>query len=834
MTAYAAAYRLRIYGSDDVTVLATAGGTKCLLATMAGVTDANGAYLPILEQPEGKRGVLDVLLKRTDTGQITVKVMDTRLTVGGSNAARSFVQFLGDASGQEQLKGLLGVFEESRDGGATWAVWFTGRVQQVDQSEPLYFLLIFWDTSAELSTIDAFTGDPHASITYTAREQLLPFGLTAAYGPFPAAGSVGNNGQLLATSMGGIYWGGLSINPDSQRDQGNLVTTRLTGIMAGWDFNQTYNVWTFPVMDSSIPIGPANSQLWARVKHLGGAHSGSTYLYPVYALFTQDVRGDSHPSVTKIAMAAEGATGPLPAVGVSCAVVLYSATRATATTPLFISDVDPIQLWQDLLDGKFGRLDSGGVPLRTVPYNAAAFTALKTHFGTVRFIVADVANLHDWIEANLLQPLGLGYAINPAGEVVPLDLRFPAALGGLPTLSDADLSPTPPAWTTTRDTAYAWFSCTHVLEQQITYGNLLWASAANPDMPPGGILATEATYAFASLGARMLNLQTQDFKGEGLRAATGETLLGRDREGAIEAQLSGTLNDLATRFANGAYLATAEVRLPAADALSVGSWVLVTFSTLPDPATGMRGAQRLMQVIEKSPGPIYTALQLLDAGIATTASVPTMGVLAQETENEMHGVGIPVTLNASSHPVQVQGALTATSVGSAPADGDPLWQMLGKLSAAGTLYARRLPSGMRLWVRGRSEPAQGFQFPSAWATPAMAHLDTASVTAPNTLASAVTGTRVLCTWVVGDATLPVRLYLCTPIGTPTAVFDLPSGSTRYQFEGLAASTSYTWGVAHPDGLGSGSALVTANFTTATGVRTAPDAGGIAILVGITV
>jgi len=836
---YGVGYRLRLYAADDVTVLATGGGTKCLLATMAGITDGNGSYQPCLEQPEGKRGVLDVLLKRTDTGQVTVKVMDTRLTVGGSNAARWFVQFLGDASGQEQLKGLLGVIEESRDGGATWATWFTGRVQQVDQSEPLYFLLTFWDTSAELSTIDAFTGDPHVSITYVAREQLLPFGLTAVYGPFQPAAALGNGGLLLAAAGSAdtnVFMRTLILTGSSQRDPANVVVDRMSALFGAWEANRVNNNFVFPLGAGGPAFGDG-PEIWARVKHLGGAHSGSTYLYPVNVLHVQDVLGDGHGHVTEVALLgpADGATGPLPDHDVTCALVLYSGLRASDSTPLFLGDIDPIQLWQDLLDGKFGRLDGSGNPLRTVPYASAAFAALAGKFGIVRFILADTANLHDWIEANILQPLGLGYAVNPAGQIVPLDLRLPAALGGLPTLTDADLSEAAPQWTTTRDTAYAWFTCTHWTETSITFQDIQYNSAQFPSMPPGGIVATEATLDLASIGPRILNLQSQGFTGDGLRATSTELLNGRNRETAIEARISGTLNDLATRFANGAYVATAAVRLPAADALAVGSWVLVTFSTLPDPSSGTRGAQRLMQVVEKSPGAIYTNLQLLDAGIAGTANVPTLGALAQETGNEQHGVTIPVTLDGASDPVQIQGAVTATSVGSAPADGDPLWHMLGKVTTSSTLTARGLPAGTRLWVRARSEPSSGFQFPSAWATPATPHLDTTAITACNTLATAVTGVSCLVTWVNGDATLPVQLYLCTPSGgTPAPIFQLPAGSTRYVLYGLAASTTYTVAVAQPDGLGGWSAQVSANFTTGTSVLTAPDPGGIAVLVGITV
>lgn len=815
-------YRLRIYASDDVTVLTPAGGgDKCLLSTMSGVTDSNGTYKGYLEFPSGRRGKLDPLLKRVDTGEYTARVMDVRLTPGGDNALRWFVKFLGDSGGTEQLKGLIGQWDETRDGGTTWSRWFTGRIQQVENAEPLYFALTFRDTSEELSTIDCFTGDPHASVTYVAREQLLPFGLTQAYGPFQPGIALQNSGKLTGTAI----TGGIQVSDTSIRDNANIMCSR---------FVSAASLSTIEIRAENAAF-PGENGLKARIKHTSGAHSGSTYNYPVGFFVYREINGDGHGHVDHFGIDVPNiGSSPMPAVGVTVEFTLSSSNRATANTPLFIGDVDPVQMWIDMLKGWFGRLDGSGNPLRTVPYDATAFAALLGKFGVVRYIVADVSNLHDWIEANIL-PLGLGYRIDAQGQIVPLDLRLPDALAGLPTLTDADLGEAAPQWKTSRDTAYAWFATSYWTEAQVGYSQMQSDSQHFPAMPPGGVLASETPRALPAIGSRILNLQSLIFSGLGLRGSKTESLNGRSRLTAIQAQIDGILNALATRFAVGALEATVpELRVASGDAVEVGSWVLPTFTVLPDPGTGQRGVQRLMQVVEKDPGPLYTALSLIDAGKATTASVPTCGVLAQESGNTLHGVSIPITLDASSDPVRVDGALTAVGVGSAPAATDALWHQLGKLTATGTLNAHLLPSNTRLWVRARSEPSSGYQFPSAWATPATDHINTAAVTAASGLGSAVTGTRVLCTWTVGDATLPVLLYLCTPVGTPTAVLQLPAGSTRYIFENLTASTNYTFGVAHPDGLGGYSVLATANFTTSTAVRTAPAPGGIAILIGITV
>lgn len=836
MSTLTVGYRIRVYASDDVTILTPAAGAPhadpCLLSTMSGVSDSNGTYKGYLEMPSGRRGKMDPILKQTDTGEYTVRLMDVRVTPGGDNAVRWFGAFLGDIGGTEQLKGLLMQWDETREGGATWARWFTGRIHQVALVEPLYYEITFRDSSEELQTIDCFTGDPHASVTYVAREQLLPFGLTQTYGPFKPGVALANSGKLIGTATTGA---GIQLAATSLRDGANIVCSRFVSAVAFTSVESSGSLSGVPA-GAGLPNSP--NLLMARIKHTSGAHSGSTYDYPLSFFNCVQINGDGHAHLDHfgIDVPNTAATSPIPAAGVTVEFTLFSGDRATANTPMFVGDVDPVQFWMDLLKGRFGRLDDAtGDPLRTVPYDNTAFTALLGQFGTTRYIVNAVSNLHDWIEANIL-PLGLGYRIDALGQVVPVDLRLPNALAGLPTLTDADLGEQAPQWLTSRDTAYAWFGMTYWTESQVTYSAMQTSSAQFPSMPPGGVLATEYPRVLPAISDRILNLQSLTFAGLGLRGAIGETLIGRDRLSAIRAQIDGILNTLATRFAVGSYEAAApQLRVASGDAVEVGSWVLPTWTVLPDPLSNLRGAQRLMQVVGKDPGPLYTALSLVDAGKSTTASVPSVGTLAQESGNTLHGVSIPITLDAASDPVRVDGAITATSVGSAPSATDPLWHQLGKVTTSSTLNAHLLPSNMRLWVRARSEPSSGYQFPSAWAVAGTPHIDTAAVTAASSLGSAVTGTRVLCTWTVGDATLPVRVYLVTPSGgTPVIMLELPAGSTRYTFENLAASTSYTFGIAHPDGLGGTSVMATANFTTSTGTRTAPTAGGIAVLIGVTV
>jgi hypothetical protein len=258
---------------------------------------------------------------------------------------------------------------------------------------------------------------------------------------------------------------------------------------------------------------------------------------------------------------------------------------------------------------------------------------------------------------------------------------------------------------------------------------------------------------------------------------------------------------------------------------------------LPDRSTNRRGGTRLMRVTSKGQDRLHVDLELLDAGLNVAAIAPTIGTLGQEAGNTRHGITVPVTLNGSGQPVRIEYAVTATSVGSAPAASDPLWTFAQRATATGTETIRQLPSGSRVWVRIRTEPSRDtqLQLPSAWVLAATAYVDTAAIAAPSGLAiSGITGTSALATFTPADTTLPVDILLVTPSsGTPELVFTLREGATRHVLQGLTPSSSYKIHVRQPDGVGGFSAVAETTFSTTSSVPTAPGAPAVAVLVGIT-
>jgi hypothetical protein len=74
-------------------------------------------FRPYLDLPRGRQGSIDPLSKKLTQGALSIRVMDKRTTVGGSNANRWVTAFLGDANGKQRLIGCKILLEESLDGG---------------------------------------------------------------------------------------------------------------------------------------------------------------------------------------------------------------------------------------------------------------------------------------------------------------------------------------------------------------------------------------------------------------------------------------------------------------------------------------------------------------------------------------------------------------------------------------------------------------------------------------------------------------------------------------------------------------------------------------------
>jgi hypothetical protein len=192
MALYSPVYRMTVYryrswpgdATETVALTPAAGAPHSDSFKVATKTGMAG-FQPYMDLPEGRRGRLDLLIRKLDQGQLTVRLLDTRTTAGGSNLSRWVTAFTGNTSGAPQLLGLKVLIEESTDGGTGWANYFMGRISAVNLDNPLKVTLSIRDTSADLN-YEVFVGRFHTSATGAGEPYVLPPGSSIAYGTLPA------------------------------------------------------------------------------------------------------------------------------------------------------------------------------------------------------------------------------------------------------------------------------------------------------------------------------------------------------------------------------------------------------------------------------------------------------------------------------------------------------------------------------------------------------------------------------------------------------------------------------------------------------------------------
>ena len=177
MTAFTPVYRATVFASDGVTPLAPIGGAPHAddfkIATASGIS----GFQPYLDWPSGRRGRVDLLDRTADTGEVTLRSLDMRTTVGGSNLSRWVTAFFGDADGKNQIAGKPVLIEESHDGGSSWRDYFTGRVRSIATDGRLYMRLQVRDTAEDMNR-RVFASLPSTSATSVTATPLFPLGLS--------------------------------------------------------------------------------------------------------------------------------------------------------------------------------------------------------------------------------------------------------------------------------------------------------------------------------------------------------------------------------------------------------------------------------------------------------------------------------------------------------------------------------------------------------------------------------------------------------------------------------------------------------------------------------
>lgn len=817
------------------------------------VTTDPASSRPYLEVPEGRRGAIQIPERSVDSASISVRVLDRRVTGGATTVDRWVTRFSGDAKGRGRFTRLKARVREWD--GADWQDMFTGRVHSSGLSgSKLWVELQLRDLVDELST-EVFGGAPHSSITYAQPSSLLPLGLPEPWGPFRTAAGDGPTPWLRGTYRTGPV--GPTTGHWIDLDKEETVSLRSLVVKA---FHDT--IFAAAVGDNAQIAGSVHPPLiklarvrmrlvsspetvgefWLAKSVVSEQHVNKhPYLYQGSIDWFIDERGrwrtlkvGLHPVATTV----PGYMAP-PANGTAVEFYVYRYGPPTPSAPLLIDEVHVATFIKDLLAGKFGPLsehpDDGplGSPLISFPADTAALADLEADesLGSVYLPITGPADLKEFLE-KLNLGHELAYRIDEAGKYVPVDWRL-SDLGGLETLTDEDLVAGNDSVDVQegRDGAVTRVDVLH-------YHDLLTGEAFVADTEGIPDVATSVSsrqdrevVIFERYGD--LSEAKLEVDAVGLRAAiSGVLVSGQDSVGMEEVRRKARQVALGFRgpFGSGPRQYTLHCRrTSAADSCKEGDLRALDITAIPDPLTNRRGGTRLARCIERTPGSGPDLwLRFLDLGSDAVAEPPTWGAYGQNATSPRHAVDLAIAaLNAAGDPVEIEYAITETSVGARPASTSKLWRSAFRFTAAGSDVIQPLPAGLRVWLRARSDVggSADLKLPSAWVFPAGdSYVDTQALPAPTALVLAAAGASIVATWTPGDTSLFTQPVIAVSPGpaVPQRVGFLTPGSARYVFDELLPATTYVAGVRHVDGIGGVSAMVTAaQATSASTVLSAP-------------
>lgn len=831
-------YRMTVYEDDGVTVLTPRAGAphsdQFKVATAAGVT----GFQPYMLPPTGRRGRVDPLKLSADTGWLVVGLLDP--AVSSTQAERWVTAFIGDALGENQLVGKPCLVEESTDGGGSWSNFFTGRIQRPGAPGRSVFTFQLRDRSEDQNT-RIFTQNPRG-VSYANPASLLPLGLPFQYGGHPQV-------QKLPGVIRDWSFTGRGSGKRLEIDD-TLISGRDTDGIARVIVKDLKDRLVRP-SDGEPHAGPVKH---ARIHLEWGANVGQAWPARFSdALVKGTVRGSAAQPTTgdfdpvqfeedgavfflfrNIALAALDPADPdyvaLPVDGTQVDFWISGYGRPSETAPLLLDYVHPVQLWKDILDGKFGPHDDTGQPLVTIPYDASAFSALiaDTSIPQGRWSIEGPEKMNDWVEDNILLPYGLTWRVDADNQVVPVDMRMPTAIPGT-TIVEADLAEDPPVWEQDRGGALAFASAEYYIDRITPPSDVMGAGGGFPDIVPTRL---EESRLLVQVQVGRIDVTDAEFqfKASGYRAADRvlQKLFDQTQEVYVPRQLQKRLDGLRSPFGQGpATISAVFVRTANVTGCFPGDLRVLDIS-IPNAASVQRTGQRVVRCVGRQEDGPRLRLEFLDLGASLVAVTPTLGTLRLTTGSTLHDAEVDVTRNASGDDVVLEYAVTSTAVGTRPGATDAAWTFAQRVTADGFAPIGSLPSDRRIWVRGRSEGAPNqAKIPSAWVFPTPGSVDTAALSAPTGFSVSPSGCSAAAGWTNTEAAETIELLL------DGVTYDiLPPGVAQRVFEGLVTSTQYVFGVRYIDGFGGTSPLVTDTQTTSGTPDTAPDGLGVGILAGI--
>ncbi|HEX7049104.1 MAG TPA: fibronectin type III domain-containing protein [Longimicrobiales bacterium] len=814
---------------------------------------------------------IDPLTRHAETGQVRVRVLDHVVT-GLLNSERWATAFEGDALGRPQLKGCRIQIEESQDGGATWAPYWTGRIDEVSdpapsEAGPVRDLLCRDVRVEEYRTV--FTGMPHHSVTYAQPCPLWPMGLPDR-----------NVRDLTSNIIGpGLGWAGrragrLAPGHVRQDDEGrwcirrqiipqgdppqrylasaalmesSLLTESVTpddGPQAGQTVDVAAELGLYVVvLSSSNPnLTPGNVYHYRVGRVTAGRRLGPSGRREDWWLWSDDMFWIDYWGIVPLPeghpLRGDAPTGdylPYADVGPRGTNVLfyvYHTGQPTQATPLLIDRVNPLVLHRDLMRGYFGPLDpkTGEPQYPPIPFDEEAYEerisgANRWPLPEVRFLIDRPWDLQEFSEQQLYQTTHWATRINPDGKLFPVSMRtYTEALDGpisaLPEITADD------AVTTAREAGRDMISAIQVQMKAIGFQEEWLAQARLEareqgddqapvlDVPPYGLLTRDVVHVEQTSGdIAPRPVAIHEIHADGIEPPSALI------EDAVREILQPTLAQVGRtyreRFGAGAiYYDQRCVRNAKTDGIFPGDWVILNVPEPPNPASNLRGGRRLVQCVGRRDEGPHVVFRWLDAGPESIAVAPS-GSLSLAGRQVL----VSVTLNAGGEPAEVWYALTETSVSTPPDEASPLWTLGATVTESGTVALGPFSGPVRVWVRFRTAAAperlaSPFVFPTG-----AAFVDVTAIDPPSspTVVEDL-GAQVRIAWTPADVSYRTHVYLTVGSGAPAGgwnaghrVATVPPGVPTYTFLGLVPDTTYTAGLQHEDVHGTLSAVATLVF-----------------------
>lgn len=386
----------------------------------------------------------------------------------------------------------------------------------------------------------------------------------------------------------------------------------------------------------------------------------------------------------------------------------------------------------------------------------------------------------EWLAENWYKPLGMFPRINENGEIVPTRWSLPDAGVVLPLLTQANVKVDVSGWKHTSNDAINKVSFTYKRDFVGVDKKLHSIDVVMDEIDaPGVTRVGDRPITYHPVTIRDVSPSTDGNYGQAFKSAELGAQLFLER-----------VNDTLDRWSlGGQHIPVIGIKSDAVVRdLKEGDWLQLQNPGLPDYATGLRGMNRVCQVVGlKDSNPVDLAIELVDGGpYAVPLATPNITGVAVDANGQL-------SVTVAGVPAGADARVDYVTAAAAPPVADRRWNHIGRRVGNGVIVSPRVPGG-NSYVRVRAE--QIGRRPSAYSAntniaipptyavvnPVLLLNDNGTATLVWTPVATVAGIRlyyqILAPGVAPAAPLPFVADVDGSLGTFTLPF-IPAGYNLY-------------------------------------------------------